>query len=130
PPQDKYPHLTLAWYPHGLIDLHLTYNHGAASRGEGEKIYLSLGSLEKHQLTKLEAFLKDWTDRTMDLLFKHNRPMNPGWLSKRGYLVLLPEEEKFHAFFKDCAPKKKSKYRVDVARLTDADTWSALMRDS
>ena len=129
-PADKYPHLTLAWYPQGLIDLHLTYNHATASRGDGQKKYLSMGSLEKPQLARLEAFLKDWTDRTMAVLFRQYRPMKPGWLSKRGYDVFLPQEERFQAFFKQHAPKKRGKHRLNVARLQDAEAWYALTSDS
>lgn len=129
-PAGNYPHLTLAWYPHGLLDLHLKYFHAEATRGEREPEYVPLGELGKEQLLGLQAFFERWSVELHDTFRRQCRPMNPGWLARKGFSILRPQDERLRKFLEALAPKTRGKYRLQPSRLADQASLVDLADDA
>jgi hypothetical protein len=92
----QYPslHLTITWMNRsGELDIHMT-----REMQQGPKLYSSIAKLKE---ADVERFIK-WSEQTLEpqlissirAFFDKEKPIRPGWLRRRGYLILwIPEEE-------------------------------------
>lgn len=121
----RYPtlHLTVSWdNPSGEIDVHLT-----RQLPDGTKIY---GSLMKFQGTAVDNLLNSFLPRfegeataLITSFMRGVRPVRPGWLGRKGYLIFwLPEDEHESWIMKFAHRRSKGRYRVyqeSLAQLND-----------
>lgn len=111
----RYPmlHLTISWAnPSGEIDIHLTQE-----LPEGAKIYGSIfrfteTSAADFLISLVPRFEAEATSLIMPFLRKV-RPIRPGWLGRKGYLIFwVPEEEHKPWMMRFARRRGKNRYRV------------------
>lgn len=111
----RYPtlHLTVSWAnTSGEIDVHLT-----RELPDGTKIYGSIfrfpeSSIAAFFSSLLPRFEAEFTSLAVPLL-REIRPIRPGWLGRKGYLIFwLPEEEHKPWMMKFARRRGKNKYRI------------------
>lgn len=111
----RYPtlHLTISWNnPSGEIDLHLT-----RELPDKTKRYGSIAKLTKESITGffdsvMPLFETEFAPLALSFL-QNARPVRPGWLRRKGYLILwLPTEEHLSWVTKFAHKKSKNKYRI------------------
>jgi hypothetical protein len=123
----RYPmlHLTISWgNASGEIDIHMTRELPG-----GTKIYGSIFRFAGASVAGLlTSFLPRFEVEATSLIrsfMREMRPVRPGWLGRKGYLIFwLPEEEHESWIMKFAHRRGKGRYRIyqaSVARLNDAE---------
>jgi len=125
-------HLTVGWGNRsGETDFHLTYGHEGAMAGEREKDHKPLFVVTPEMLQlagqAIEPFLRN---EALPFLLNHFRRYRPGWLARRGYMVLLAGEQHFRGLVERVAPKAGRKHRVDLRELVSPATHAAMLNET
>jgi len=115
-------HLTVDWMTSsGELDIHLTYGHEARTRDPAAELYVPIA---KVPLAELERFGEGIAAGLEDVAFRSMRAFRkyrPGWLARRGYLVMLLDETVMFDWFKRSAPRRRGKYRVNPENVFNAE---------
>ncbi len=120
----RYPtlHLTVSWNnPSGEIDIHLTREFP-----DKPKIYGPIAKITKDSFQRfLESFVPRLGAESLPLLesFRQGvKPLRPGWLGRKGYLIFwVPEDEHTQWVTRFAHRHKKNKYRVFQSSLAQLD---------
>ena len=124
----QYPtlHLTISWNnPSGEIDIHLT-----RELPDKTKLYGAIAKFTEASITHfLDSFGTAFETEILALvgsLMEKGRPVRPGWLGRKGYLIFwLPREEHAQWTTRFAHKYKKNKYRVYqssiIAALSNAE---------
>lgn len=124
------PHLTLSWGNRsGQFDLHLTYEHRTGADRHQSLLQIPGQDLAV-SLKAHEPALDDFNLALAFNLMKAAKRVRPGWLAKRGYVVLMARNEDFEALLSEYAPKRRGKYRIDVPRLKNTSQLGPDLFDS
>ncbi len=110
-------HLTLSYAnASGEIDLHLKREPAPP----GEDQYVSLGRIGPERLARLGEHFNQLAQRLAYLPMDHWRPVRPGWLSRRGYaLMLIPKDVPAGMFAAFVPSKRRGKHQLTFAPLKD-----------
>lgn len=107
----KLPHLTLSWGNRSReIDLHLTYGDGR---------HVPLARLPEQLLQQAGLYFEQVAAACFEPVIEVFRPVRPGWLARRGYVLMAQEEEQVVGFLKELAPKERGKYRLRLDSLEE-----------
>lgn len=122
----RYPslHLTISWGTprgenvSGEIDIHLTREFS-----DNTKTYSSIAKFTKESIVNFFGSLAPRFEAEFRALaepfLRQVRPIRPGWLRRKGYLVFwIPEEEHTPWLMKFAQRCKKNKYRVYPSVIT------------
>jgi hypothetical protein len=118
--------VTLGWGNKScFVDLHLTreVRSDSGNRLVG-KTYRSLvtflpSTLEAHS-PKIRRFL---LEHCVQPLLRKRRRYRPGWLARNGYAVTLQSQSEVDMWLSSVIPKRRGKYRIDVARLMTTNNY-------
>lgn len=106
-------HLTLSWNnPSGEIDLHLT-----RELPDKTKLYGSIAKLTKESITGffssvVPLFETEFAPLALSFL-QNSKSVRPGWLGRKGYVILwLTNEEHLSWVTKFAHKKSKNRYRI------------------
>ena len=107
-------HLTVQWVTaSGELDVHLKYAHEGGP-AEGPPRYESIARIPLAALEPAgEAFGELMRRECLADMLAVYRKYRPGWLSHRGYIVLLMSEDDMRDWIGRIAPRTRGKYRVD-----------------
>ena len=121
-------HLTVGWGNRsGEIDFHLTSDHEAAMAGERQKGHEPLFVVTSEMLRLAGQASERFAHREARPFFLKNfRRYRPGWLARRGYVVLLAGEQHFRGLVARVAPKVGRKHRLELRELANPVTHAAL----
>lgn len=114
-------HLTLSWgNASGEIDLHLTRNHEAAMSADGRKAWHRIFAVPGSVVGGAGlAFMHEIENEFVPRLVCEYRRYRPGWLSRNGYVVMLPDEAGYLELFREAAPRLRGKYRITPSVVFD-----------
>jgi hypothetical protein len=128
----RYPtlHLTISCgTPHGEnvsgeIDIHLTREFPDKTKAHGSIAKLTKESIEGFFRSLLPRLEVEFTSLAEQFL-QQIRPLRPGWLRRKGYLIFwIPEEEHMPWLMKFAHRHKKNKFRVylsSIAKVNHVD---------
>ena len=125
----RYPalHLTISWGTprgdnlSGEIDIHLTREfpdktkvHSSIAKFTKKSIEDFFGSLVPRFETEFRSLAEPFLQQV--------RPLRPGWLRRKGYLIFwIPEEDHMSWLMKFAHSRKKNKYRVYQSTITNVN---------
>lgn len=76
------------------------------------------------------TFTREIEKELVPRLVREYRRYRPGWLSRNGYVVMLPDEPRYLDLFREAAPRLRGKYRIDPAVALDECRLAHIAIDS
>lgn len=115
-------HLTISWRNKSeSLDIHLTYDHEAASRGEVPKSWDPILSKPLSEVRSLAEAMVNGMRGFFEFASACNRKYRPGWLADRGYRVSFMSREHARHLVKEGLPRRRRKYRFEPERVLNDD---------
>jgi hypothetical protein len=125
-------HLTVSWgHASGAIDIHLTSGHEAAMAGDRDKTHEPLFVVSPEALRLAGHSAERFMHGDLATLARRSlRRYRPGWLARRGYVVVLAGHHEFSGLVQRAAPKVGGKYRVKLSELANPAAFAAMLGDN
>jgi hypothetical protein len=125
--RSDYPalHLTISWKtPSGIMNVHLTRH-----LSDGSKIHSYIARFTEADLIDyLNTIGQELAQKTLPFIPKL-MPIRPGWLGRRGYLILWISEETNKQLIDRFAQRhKKKKYRIYSTSFTEMNHLEEFMK--
>lgn len=125
-------HLTVGWgNQSGLIDVHLTFGHEAAMASDQPKDHEPLFVVSTATLNVAGDVIETFVQREVRPFVSQSfQRYRPGWLARRGYVILLAGKDDFRRLVERVAPKQRRKHRVDLRELVNPATHATVLGDN
>ena len=125
-------HLTVSWgHRSGAIDVHLARDHEMAMVDACNKHYEPL-LVVSPETQRLAAQVVEMFARQVLLPFalKNLRRYRPGWLTRRGYVVVLAEPTDVRRLVERAAPKAGEKYRLNLGEVSNLAIYAPMVSNN